>query len=58
VGIGVILDDHSYRSGWAWSRHDGPVRFLVTDERVKEAVELLQSHVAAEQRLRYMRLSS
>ena len=58
AGIAVILDDHSYRSGWVWSRHEGHVRLLVTDERVKEAVELLQSHVADEQRLRYMRLNS
>jgi hypothetical protein len=58
TGIRVIVDDHSYRSGWVWSRREGPVRFLVPDERVNEAAELLQAHVAAEQRFRYMRVSS
>jgi len=52
-GIPVRLDDHTYRHWW---RHRGYVRVLVPDDRVAEALELLRSHVAAEQRERYMRL--
>ena len=57
-GIEVRLDDHSYRIAWGVPRDWGHIRFLVPDERVPEAVELLRSHVAEEQRHRYMRLTS
>ena len=55
-GILVRLDDHS-DGGWRGVQV-GSVRLLVPDQRVGEAVELLRSHVASEQRQRYMRLTS
>ena len=58
-GISVLLDDHRHRhSWWAGVRAEGPVRLLVADARVGEAVEVLHAHVAAERRARYMRLVS
>jgi hypothetical protein len=58
-GIRVRLDDHGYRYGLGGAApREGPVRLLVSDERVAEAGPLLQSHVALEQRQRYMRSMS
>ena len=54
-GIPVRLDDHTSKR-FGYTR--GYVRVLVPDDRVAEALELLKSHVAVEQRERYMRLIS
>ncbi|HUK22287.1 MAG TPA: hypothetical protein VLV45_12130 [Gemmatimonadales bacterium] len=58
-GISVLLDDHRHRhSWWAGVRSEGPVRLLVPENRVGEAVGVLHAHVAEERRARYMRLVS
>ncbi|HUL50633.1 MAG TPA: hypothetical protein VLT79_11510 [Gemmatimonadales bacterium] len=58
-GIGVVLDDHRHRhSWWAGVRSEGPVRLLVPENRVGEAVDALHALVAEERRARYMRLVS